>query len=157
TVEELARAEKTPAGAVEKQLGRLVRAGLLRAEDGSYEAVATAIRQTRQEGMVTFLSRYFLPLLTSMAEEPGQGFVVQMDLSLPAGEQAGLRDGAIQSLLMELAAISDEPSDEHVPCTAVVVGTSDVPGVMEPGDRLLETTRRAARQRSTPDQRERAV
>lgn len=157
TVEALAQAEKTPAGAVEKQLGRLVRAGLLRSEGGAYEAVATAIRQTRQEGMVTFLSRYFLPLLTRVAEEPGDGFVVQLDLSLEPGEQATLRDGVVHDMLMELAAISDEPADEHVPCTAVVVGTSDVPGAMEPGDRLLETMRRTARQRSTPDQRERAV
>lgn len=159
TVDELARAEHAEPVLVEKHLGRLVRAGLLRKDNGSYEAVASAIRQTRQEGMVTFLSRYFLPLVTRIVqEEEGQGgFAVQLDLVLSPEEQEALREGAVHQMQMDLAGISEEPATEHVPCTAVVVGTSDVPAGSDPGERLLETVRRCAKQRSTPGFSGRAV
>ncbi len=139
-------------------LGRLVRAGLVREAGGRYEAVANLVHQTRQEGMVTFLSRYVLPLLTRLVREPGEGFVAQLDLDLDPEAQAGLRGGIVQALVEELNALSDEPAEKKAPCTAVVIGTSDVPPASgEASERLLETVRRAARQRATPASRDRAV
>lgn len=146
--------------AVTRKLERLVRAGLIRKDGERYTAVARLVHQTRQEGMVTFLSRYVLPMFTRLMREPGQGFVTQLELALGPDEQSALRGGVVQELVEELNRLSDEPAapgEAKVACTAVVLGTSDVPPQGEAGERLLETVRRCARERATPGRSERAV
>lgn len=158
TFEELHAIEpELPRAQVEQRLKRLVRNGLIREEGNRFEAVAQVVRQVRQEGIITSLSRYILPTLTDIVSEPGKGFVQQLDLHLPVPDQVALRQGVIHDLAMGLKDLSDEPAAKTKPCIAVIVGTSDVPGPMDPGERLLETVLRSARQRAIPSQADRAV
>lgn len=157
TLQELAVAEGEDEAVVAKRLAPLVRGGVLRIEADRYHPVAANVHTTRLEGMVSGLSRYVLPLVTDLVQRPEHGFLVQLDLQLPATEQAGLRSGLVQQLLEELTSVSDEAAEEMRPYTAIIVGTSDVPPQAEAGDRCIETVRRCARQRSTPDAAARAV
>lgn len=158
-IDELA-AEETSAdrATVEKRLRRLERAGILKLEGGKWQSVARMVVSSRQEGMVTFLSRYMLPSFVQLVREPNQGFVVQLDLVLDENEQKALRGGLVQDLLNDLNALSDEPGEMRKPGTLVVVGTSDVPPAADvEDDRILEAVRRCARQRTQPAVAERAV
>jgi hypothetical protein len=159
SVDELAAEEPAADRAtVEKRLRRLERAGILKLESGKWQPVARMVVSSRQEGMVTFLSRYMLPSFVQLVREPNQGFVVQLDLVLDPEEQKALRGGLVQDLLKDLNGLSDEPGDEKKPGTLVVVGTSDVPPpAAAEDDRILETVRRCARQRTSSSEAERAV
>lgn len=105
---------------------------------------------------MTSLTRYVLPSLTRAAREPGAAFWQQLDLCLTPDEQAALRRD-LWALSEELNEISLQASDDAVACTAVVVGTSDVPKTSDPAEKALETVRRAARQRATPEAADRAL
>lgn len=142
---------------VDKRLKRLIRTGLVQQNGERFEAVAQIMQQVRQEGIITSLSRYVLPLFTNIVSDPGKGFVQQLDLHLPISAQEALRQGVIQDLVFGLRDLSEETSADTKPCIAVIVGTSDVPGQMDQGERLLETVRRSARQRAMPSQADRAV
>lgn len=142
---------------VEATLGRLQRAGIVKSEAGRWSAAASMVQQTRQEGMVTFLSRYVVPQLVRLAGAPDDGFVAQLELALPVDAQRALRGGPVQALLDALNDLSDEPGAERALGTLVVLGTSDVPRLADPAERLLETARRTARQRSSPSDRDRAL
>lgn len=158
TFEELHAIEpELPRAQVEKRLNRLVRNGLIREEGGRFEAVAQVVHQVRQEGIITSLSRYILPMFTDLVSDPGKGFVQQLDLHLPIADQEALRQGVIQDLVNGLRDLSEDPAPDRKPYIAVIVGTSDVPGQMDQGERLIETVRRSARQRATPSQANRAV
>jgi DNA-binding transcriptional ArsR family regulator len=157
TAAELSTATGEDPSVVERKLRRLAKAGLVRQAEDRWEVVARLVHQTRQEGMVTSLTRYLLPSLTRAAREPGLGYWAQLDLNLSPDEQATLRAGPIQALGEELNELSLRPADDAVAGTAVMVGTSDVPRVTEPAERMLETVRRAARQRATPEAAGRAV
>jgi len=157
TVDELVDATALDRETVEKRLRRLERAGILRIEGGRWQPVARIVASSRQEGMVTFLSRYMLPSFVELVREPNQGFVAQLDLVLSPDEQRSLRAGLVQDLLNELSVVSDEPGAVRRSGTLVVVGTSDVPPPTEDGDRILETVRRCARQRTVEADADRAV
>ncbi|WP_373046497.1 hypothetical protein [Vulgatibacter sp.] len=158
SVEELVLEGDADRATVEKRLRRLERAGILKVEDGRWQPVARMVVSSRQEGMVTFLSRYMLPSFVQLVREPNQGFIAQLDLVLDAEAQRGLRGGLVQELLKELNALSDVPGGPRRPGTLVVVGTSNVPApAAAEDDRILETVRRCARQRTVASEAERAV
>jgi hypothetical protein len=158
TAAELAAAGVVDPARADRMLARLQRAGLLREVGGRYEPIADVIEHTRQEGMITFLSRAVLPLVTRLADEDAPGFVVQLDLDLGPDEQADLHRKTLQPVLEAIGGVSDASAGEDpVPCTVVAIGTSDVPPAGEAGHRLIETVRRAARQRSSPGDASRAV
>lgn len=143
---------------VDKRLKRLIRTGLVQQNGERFEALAQIMQQTRQEGIVSSLSRYILPLFTNVVQQPEGTFVAQLDLHLSVEAQASLRQGPIQDVVVALDRLTTELQSETKPCVFAVVGTSDVPPPGDdPGDRLLETIRRAARQRSIPDVAQRAV
>lgn len=157
TVAELAAESHLPTEQVEGAVRRLVRVGLVKNEGGRFEAVARAVHQVRQEGIVTSLTRYVLPWMTAVAREPGTGFWVQLDVALPPAKQEKLWVEKVLPLLHRLNDVSLEPVPESRLYTTVVVGTSDVPATKDPAERILETVRRAARQRATPEAAGRAV
>ena len=157
TAAELSASTGEEPSAVERKLRRLAKAGLVREVEDRWEVVARLVHQTRQEGMVTSLTRYLLPSLTRAARESGVGYWAQLDLDLTQEEQASLRAGPIQALGEELNELSLRPGEDTVAGTAVMVGTSDVPRETEPAERMMETVRRAARQRATPEAAGRAV
>lgn len=156
SVADLAAATHDEPARVEAKLRRLAKAGLVQQVDERWEAVARHVHQTRQEGMVTSLTRYVLPSLTKAAREPGSVFWQQLDLCLTPDEQVALR-ADLWGLSEELNELSLRAADDRVACTAVVVGTSDVPRVTDPAEKMLETVRRAARQRATAEAADRAV
>lgn len=158
TFEELHAIEpELPRAQVEQRLKRLVRNGLVREDGNRYEAVAQMVHQVRQEGIITSLSRYILPMVTNLVRAPGGVFVTQLDLELPHEEQEQLRSGLVQDAVLELDRLSSEPGEKRILNTFVVVGTSDVPPRGDDGERLLETVRRSARQRSIASAAKRAV
>lgn len=158
TFDELLQVEpRLPRAVVERRLLRLIRTGLVREESGRYEAVARVVQQTRQEGIITSLSRYVLPMFTHLVRDPERAFVTQIDLHLPLEEQRSLRHGPIQELLLKIDALTDEATHDSRPGMCVVVGTSDLPPPGDTGERLLETVRRSARQRSTASLADRAI
>jgi hypothetical protein len=156
TAADLAAATHEDQARVEAKLRRLAKVELVRQAGESWEVVARHVHQTRQEGMVTFLTRYVLPSLTRAAREPGDVFWAQLDLCLTPDEQVALRQD-LWGLSEELNELSLQAADDLVACTAVVVGTSDVPNTTDPAEKMLETVRRAARQRATPEAADRAV
>lgn len=156
STEELAAETRDEPAQVERTLARLAVAGIIRKVDGRWEAVARHVHGTRQEGMVTFLTRYVLPSLMKAAQVPGAGFWTQMDLHLGLDEQASMRS-RVWTVNQELNELSLQEADEPVACTAVWVGTSDVPKMTDPMEKAMETVRRTARQRLTPEAAERAV
>lgn len=157
TADELVADGVLDSTAGEKQLVRLTRAGLLRKNGARYEAIADVIEQTRQEGIITSISHHVLPLVTRLASDEGTGFAVQLDLDVPPAEQASLWSGRILPLLQAVDEVSRDAGADAVPCMALAIGTSDVPAGLSGGDRLIETVRRAARQRSTPGEADRAI
>lgn len=158
TTAELAAVTHEDPSLVARKLARMTKVGLLRQLDDRWEPVAHFVHQVRQEGMVTSLTRYVLPSLTRAARESEAGYWAQLDLDLAPEEQVGLRAGLVKDLNDELYRLSLDPSgEEQVVGTSVIVGTSDVPGSIDPTERLFETVRRAARQRATPDSSGRAV
>lgn len=142
---------------VERRLKRLVRSGLVRQEGDRFEALAQIMQQTRQEGIITSLSRYILPMFTNVVQQPDGTFVTQLDLHLSVEEQRSLRSGPIQETVVALDGLTTELTSETKVCVFAVVGTSDVPPPGDPGDRILDTIRRAARQRSIPAESQQAV
>lgn len=156
TTAELAAATRDEPAQVERKLARLVKTGLVKKADERWEVVARHVHQVRQEGMVTSLTRYVLPSLTRAAREPGGAFWVQLDLCLSHEEQASLRTSVL-AMNEELNELSLQAADDQVACTAVVAGTSDVPRTTDPAEKILETVRRAARQRVTPETADRAA
>jgi hypothetical protein len=153
---DLAAATGEPANLVERKLARLEKTRLLRRVGGRWEVVAQHVHQTRQEGMVTSLTRYVLPSLTRAAREPGAGYLEQIDLCLAPEDQVKLREN-LWRLSEDLNEISLRTAEARVACCAVVVGTSDVPLTTDPAEKMLESVRRAARQRATPEAADRAV
>src|SRR5690606_19805651 len=85
------------------------------------------------------------------------GFAILLEVKLNEEEQAGLRGGVVNELLEELNHLSEVPAPERSPRTLVVLGTSDVPAPGPRGERLLETFKLTARQRSEQDRAQRAV
>lgn len=157
TLEEVAAAEgATDLAAVEKKLARLVRNGVLRKVDEFYESTAPVVYAKRQEGMVTFVSRFVLPNLMRLMRD-GSGHAALLDLHIPLDAQRGLRPGMVADLARDLNAISDEPATEDKQVyTMVAMGTSDVPPAGEMEERLIEMVRRTSRQRLIPEVADRA-
>ncbi len=156
TTAELVAATHEPANEVERKLARLAKAGLVQKEDERWAVVARHLHQVRQEGMVTFLTRYVLPSMVRAAREEEGGWWTQVDLDLTPEEQASLRS-SVWSQVQELNELSLQEADDQVACTAVWTGTSDVPRTTDAAEKMVETVRRAARQRVTPGSADRAV
>lgn len=144
----------------ESTLQRLLRHGLLVADGELYRAASNVYQQVRQEGMMTFLSRYVLPALTRSVDDDG-GFagLATRRLALSAAAMSGLRSGRVHELFAELGDISDTPAlGPTGRLSVLVVGTSDV--TTEAGDEAetaLRHLQRAARQRANPTEKSLAI
>jgi hypothetical protein len=157
TLAQLAAEVRSDPAQVESALRRLVRVGLVRTDGKTFEAVASAVHQDRREGMVTSLTRYILPWLTRVARDPSAGFWEQIDVDLTPEEQENTWTNTAMPLFYRLNDLSLDPGPDARVYTAVLVTTSDVPSHRDPADRVLETVKRAARQRATPEAAGRAV
>jgi len=140
-----------------RRAARLVREGVIVLRGDRYEAPARMIDTDRQEGMLTSISRYVLPHVMKLANDPTDGVAIQLDLDLDEAEQEALCVGWEKSLVDELNELSDRPAESKEPHTLIVYGTSDVPPAGPPSERMIETLRRCARQRSTPELASRAL
>jgi hypothetical protein len=140
---------------------RLVRHGLLAIEGDSVRAVSNVYQQVRQEGMMTFLSRYVVPALTASLGEGSDSTagLSSYFLRLSREEMAGLRVGVVGELLGELGEVSDSPASGPTGrLTVLVVGTSHlVSGDASQGDLALLHLKHAAQQRSNPAEKTLAV
>lgn len=149
TLEELAEVVGEPdLVKVRRRIARLVREGVIVQRDDRYEAPARIIDSVRQEGLLTSFGLHLMPTVTRLANDPSCGIALQLDLDLDEAEQEALCAGWEKELVEELNELSDRPAPAKRPYTLVVVGTSDVPPPGPPSERLIETLKRCARQRS---------
>ena len=156
TLAEVAKAQGTDdLAALEKKLDQLTRSGVLRKSGDRYEAAGPLLHAARQESVIGVVTRLILPS-TFRAMQQEHGFAVQIDLQLSHDEQRSLRTTFLTPLNERLNELSDEPGDDKVLCTLVAMGTSDAPGPGEFEERIIETVRRAGRQRSIPADADRA-
>jgi len=156
TLAEVAKAQGTDdLPALERKLDQLVQNGVLRRNGERYEAAGPLLYAGRQESVIGIITRLMLPS-TFRAMQQDQGFAVQVELQVAEHEQRNLRQSFLAPLTEQLNELSDEPGDEKVICTLVAMGTSDVPGPGEFQERIIETVRRAGRQRSIPASADRA-
>lgn len=152
TLEELAVvAGEIDLVSVRRRLARLIREGVVVQRDGRFESTVGLIDTDQQEGMLTSLSRYLLPVVMKLASDPSAGFVRQIDLDLDEGDQEALCLAGEQDLIEALNEASEVPAPTKWPYALVVIGTSMVPPPAPPEERLVETLKRCAQQRSTPE------
>jgi hypothetical protein len=157
----LPRAEVVSQLGTSVALDRLLAHGLIAAEGEQLRAVASVYHQLRQEGMMSFLSRYVLPGLRATLD-PGErrsSTLAVRPLELAREEMVALRQGPVQQLFEELTAISEQAVQGSVARLSVlVVGTSHVaPEVMPAPESALTHLRQASIQRATPAERECAL
>jgi len=142
-------------------LDRMLRQGLVQPDGNSIRAVAGVYHQLRQEGMLSFLSRYVLPTLTANVDGEGTPYasLAARYVALDGSRARGLRQGPVQHLFEELGAVSDQPATGPVArLTVLVVGTSRIVRAHLPEDEAaLAHAKNASLQRSTPAERELAV
>lgn len=136
--------------AARKRVSRLVREGIVIEQGGTYQAPAKLIDSVPQEGLLTSISRHVMPIVTTLANDPSCGFVVQLDLDLDEADQEAFCKGMEQGLIEELNEESDRPGVSQQAYSMFVLGTSDVPPAAPQQERLIETLKRYARQRSNP-------
>lgn len=146
----------------EKTLERMLRHGLIsRNSTGTYSGVARMYALLRQEGMMSFLERYVLPVLTESIVDQGMVTLHNLALQVEPEDRGTIRQGPVQSLLEQLAAITDQPRRGPASeMTVMVVGTSRIlphSDELDPGDRALEHLRQASVQRSTSSERHLAL
>lgn len=140
-----------------KRLSRLVREGILVQVGDRFQAPSRLITTVRQEGLITSLSRHVLPAVTRLAAFPESGLAIQLDLELEIEEQERLRRGPVEELVKRLNELSDQHAEQRSPWLLTVYGTSDVPPPAPRGERLLETLKRSAKERSSGERAARAV
>ncbi len=149
----------------DKVLDRMVRYGLITANNNQLHAVSTVYHKLRQESMMSFLEHYILPSMTAGVDggefSNGAGFsnVGTRYLKLsPTGARA-LRGGRVQDLFNRLIAVSDQPSDGVLyRLTVMVVGTTHVESEeLEDGEQALRHLKGASIQRATESERDLAV
>lgn len=136
---------------VRRRIAKLVREGVIVQRDDRFEAPARIIESVRQEGLLTSFGLHLMPTVTRLANDPGCGIALQLDLDLDEAAQEALCAGWEKELVDELNELSDRPAPSKRPYTLVVFGTSDVPPQAPPSERLIETLKRCARQRSGKD------
>ena len=150
----------------EATLNRFIKHGLLSScEDGSVQATTEGIRQSRQEGMMSFLERYIVPALASGLDAQATedinviAKVWNRSFSLPIELIEDCRETLVQPLLEELLEISNLPSTgESSRMSLMVIASTDssVETVDSEVD-LLQLAKAASLQRSNPDSRARAI
>ncbi|MEM6532364.1 MAG: hypothetical protein AAF654_07060 [Myxococcota bacterium] len=138
-----------------KTVDRLLRYGLIRAQEGCMEAVASTYSQVRQDGMVSFLERYVLP---SLAAGP-HAELRNLPLFLEDSEQRELLPGPVQQLFEECSAAADLPLNQNgARLSVLVVGTDEVQSdELDPGESALRHLRNASKKRAAAATRDRAV
>ncbi len=141
----------------QRKLRRLIREGIIVESGERYEAPARLIDTDRQEGLLTSIARLVMPTVTRLANDPSVGYVAQIDLDMDEAEQEAFCAAYEQDLVEALNEASEVPADERHACSWVIFGTSDVPPNLPPQQRLLETLKRCALQRSTPGVASRAM
>ena len=150
----------------ENTLNRFIRHGLLScSDDGEIQATTEGIRQSRQEGMMTFLERYILPALSSgLDAQANQDINViakvwSRSFQLPLGLIERCREDYVQPLLEKLLEISNQPSTgEASRMSLMVIASTQGPLRLENEEvDLLQLAKAASLQRSKAEERARAI
>lgn len=140
-----------------KMLSRLVRGDIVRKVGDKYEATSTFLYSYRQGTQLEAVSELFLPMVLGVAEDPGDGLLLHLELALSVEEQLDLFSGPVKGLLANLSALGDQPAKETHERCLFVLGTPDVPVPQTGLDRILEILRRSARDRVDPARRDRSI
>ena len=150
----------------EATLRRFISHGLLKCNDnGDVLATSEGIRQSRQEGMMSFLERYIVPALASGLDPQATEDINLIakawnrQLSLPLEIIEGFREHEIQPLLEELLDISNQPSTgEAARMSLMVIASTEGSSDVENDDiDLLQLAKSASLQRSKSGLRDRAI
>jgi hypothetical protein len=150
----------------EGTLNRFIKHGLLAAcENGDIQATTEGIRQSRQEGMMSFLERFIIPDLASGLDAQATedinviAKVWSRSFKLPLAAIERCREELVQPLLEDLLAISNLPSTGDASrMSLMVIASTDGPVALEDNDvDLLQLAKSASLQRSTPSSRDRAI
>ena len=150
----------------EATLNRFIKHGLLSTcEDGRIQATTEGIRQSRQEGMMSFLERYIVPALASGLDAQATddinviAKVWSRTFCLPVKVIESCREELVQPLLEDLLAISNLPStgESSRMSLMVIASTTGPESVVDTEIDLLQLAKSASLQRSNPESRARAI
>ncbi|MEC8049346.1 MAG: hypothetical protein VX210_01040 [Myxococcota bacterium] len=150
----------------EATLGRFIKHGLLKCnDDGTVLATSEGIRQSRQEGMMSFLERYIVPALASGLDPQATEDINLIakawnrQLRLPINVIEGFREHEVQPLLEELLEISNQPSSGEAARMSlmVIASTEGASDVQNEDIDLLQLAKSASLQRSKAGVRDRAI
>lgn len=158
TRNELAEAfPNIPPAQLDRHLRRLIRSGLARMEDGTYEATSQVLYSHRQGALMNLVSELFLPALMSLTLDSEQGLLLSLHLNLSEVTQEKLFENEVRGLFQKLSDLADEPAPETHERFVMVIGTPNPPKELEGIDSALDILRSAANERANPETRARAI
>lgn len=150
----------------ESTLNRFIKHGLLVAcDNGDIQATSEGIRQSRQEGMMSFLERFIIPDLASGLDAQASedinviAKVWNRTFTLPLEVVERFREERVQPLLEDLLAISNLPSTgDSARMSLMVIASTESPNDLGDSDLdLLQLAKSASLQRSNSTSRDRAI
>ena len=162
----LSRESATELFGDEVTLARFVKHGLLKYDDnGQITGTTEGIRQSRREGMMTFLERYIVPALASgLGAQEHEDInsitkVWERQLHLPVSVIERVRESDVQPLLEKLLEISNQPgSGETARMSCMVIASTNGPEDHDSNDiDLMQLAKSASLQRSQPQHQARAI